>query len=105
MCCSGGYEAETEPRSFVVASLRSAENAHRVVGTGSYESKQPLTPPQPGGLLRGQAAQDAQEGQPRRPGQPEPSPGLCTLSEAASAVAEAESLERQEAHKVETSQS
>lgn len=32
------------PGSFVVASLRSAENAHRKVGTGKYELRKPFTP-------------------------------------------------------------
>lgn len=32
------------PGSFLVASLRSAENAHREVGTGKYELRKPFTP-------------------------------------------------------------
>lgn len=66
-----GIRQRQSPGPFVVASLRSAENAHRVVDTGKYESQQPFTlhPARGGGhLLMEQRVQEAQEGWPLRPG-------------------------------------
>lgn len=51
------------PGSFIVASLRFAENAHRVVGTGKYEFRKPFISHPARGLLMEQREQDDQEGQ------------------------------------------